>query len=236
MKYKVGDKVRVRADLNLDNKYGGWSMNSEMIEFNGKVVTIKHCEGSTYAIEECGWAWTYEMFVGLAKDVKAPTPTLNGIKKIIVNDPAVVVIFDDDEKIISKAWDGVRRQYDGEGKIVKEVKVSEPDEFSAQKGLLNCLLKRELGSSKAVERFMIDNGLRQKEVEEVEEVEESSLDTLFKVGDIVEILIDEYRNIPKGTICEIIIIDDDSTVKVKRLDTNHQLWFATFEVKLIEEV
>lgn len=73
MKYKVGDKVRVRRDLIMGKRY---YMNyssvcdnctSEMINLRGKVVTIEGVwgNGSKYAIRECGYGWTDEMFEGL---------------------------------------------------------------------------------------------------------------------------------------------------------------------------
>lgn len=63
---KVGDKVKVREDLgNIENRQVG--INEEMIEFQGKVVTIfsiADWNGVVYEIEEDeqDWYWTEEMF------------------------------------------------------------------------------------------------------------------------------------------------------------------------------
>lgn len=64
MKYKIGDKVRVREDLTAEKQYGKDSFVSQMIPFKGQIVTIKTVNESKYTIEEdCGdWYWTDEMF------------------------------------------------------------------------------------------------------------------------------------------------------------------------------
>lgn len=69
MKYKVGDKVRVRKDLVGYSSYGGCSFLREMESFIGKVVTIRKVIDEEYTIlEDDGeYAWTEEMFEGLAE-------------------------------------------------------------------------------------------------------------------------------------------------------------------------
>jgi hypothetical protein len=64
MKYKVGDKVKVRDDLVVDYKYGSDAFVDGMSALKGKVVTIKTCFTSRdkYAIEGSDYAWTDEMF------------------------------------------------------------------------------------------------------------------------------------------------------------------------------
>lgn len=68
MKYKVGDRVRVRSDLKEIDDYRvyGIGTNSEMVRMAGKVVTISHVGSSSYRIEEYGYLWTDEMFEGYA--------------------------------------------------------------------------------------------------------------------------------------------------------------------------
>ena len=44
MKYKVGDKVRVREDLVVDQWYGDDIFVSGMDSYKGQVVTIKKSE------------------------------------------------------------------------------------------------------------------------------------------------------------------------------------------------
>ena len=50
MKYKVGDKVRVRRGLNTVDIYGGVFANSEMVE--KEIVTIASVNSCYYKIEE----------------------------------------------------------------------------------------------------------------------------------------------------------------------------------------
>lgn len=64
MKYKVGDKVRVRKDLIVDKEYGNDCFVIGMKGMLGKTVTIDSVnEGAEiYRIKECGFHWTEEMF------------------------------------------------------------------------------------------------------------------------------------------------------------------------------
>ena len=75
MKYKIGDKVRVRDDLRLEEVYkmdNGTDYDSvvfEMLKFKGKEATIStYTDSNKYLISEDGdcWNWTDEMFSGLA--------------------------------------------------------------------------------------------------------------------------------------------------------------------------
>ena len=70
MKYKFGDKVRVRRDLKNDVSYGSWCTVEEMMDYKGNAVTISEVHPNFYRIEEYegGWDWTDEMFEGLVED------------------------------------------------------------------------------------------------------------------------------------------------------------------------
>ena len=59
MKYKVGDKVRVRKDLVPGNEYGGVCYVEYMDKFKGKECVITDMDGIAYQIGEF-W-WTDEM-------------------------------------------------------------------------------------------------------------------------------------------------------------------------------
>ena len=52
MRYKVGDKVRVRKDLVVGKSYGGYVFTRSMEEFKGEIVTIESVDGNHYYIEE----------------------------------------------------------------------------------------------------------------------------------------------------------------------------------------
>ena len=59
MKYKIGDKVRVRKDLVVDNYYGGVRYVEYMDGFKGKECVITDMDGIAYQIGDF-W-WTDEM-------------------------------------------------------------------------------------------------------------------------------------------------------------------------------
>lgn len=72
MKYKVGDKVKVREDLSTDKMYDGCYVTPSMILFLGKTVTIRKVRWSInrYEIKEDlgAWNWTDEMFESLESE------------------------------------------------------------------------------------------------------------------------------------------------------------------------
>lgn len=66
MKYKVGDKVRIRKDLKVGERYDGTSLTGKMLLWKGKKVTIlKVCSDyNGYEIEgdDGCFLWTDSMF------------------------------------------------------------------------------------------------------------------------------------------------------------------------------
>lgn len=72
MKYKVGDKVKVREDLPTDKMYDGCYVTPSMILFLGKTVTIRKVRWSInrYEIKEDlgAWNWTDSMFEPLESE------------------------------------------------------------------------------------------------------------------------------------------------------------------------
>lgn len=64
MKYKVGDKVRIRKDLVMGGNYGDSVAVDDMVDMGGNVVTIERVGNLGYYIEEDpdGYCWTDEMF------------------------------------------------------------------------------------------------------------------------------------------------------------------------------
>lgn len=72
MKYKVGDKVRVRKDLILGKMYGSNPFSNtftlNMITLLGKVVTIQSCLNDIYSIEGHISLLVDDMIEGLAEE------------------------------------------------------------------------------------------------------------------------------------------------------------------------
>lgn len=64
MKFKVGDRVRVRKDLEVGREYGGYTFTEEMGNVRGRIVTIKSvdCIDNDYTIEETDYWYKNEMF------------------------------------------------------------------------------------------------------------------------------------------------------------------------------
>jgi sulfur relay (sulfurtransferase) DsrC/TusE family protein len=67
MKYKEGDRVKIRADLEVDKQYGSRAFTQYMAKWRGQVVTILACVGNCYWLKDGEyWNWTDEMIEGLA--------------------------------------------------------------------------------------------------------------------------------------------------------------------------
>ena len=62
MKYKVGDKVRVRKDLKPGNFYGKDYYISNMDKFKGEKCVITEIWDQSYQINNFGYWWSEEMF------------------------------------------------------------------------------------------------------------------------------------------------------------------------------
>lgn len=62
MKYKAGDKVRVRKDLVVGKRYGCYPAASKMVEKSGKIATIRTVHSDFYEIYKDAYRWTDEMF------------------------------------------------------------------------------------------------------------------------------------------------------------------------------
>ena len=71
MKYKVGDKVRIRKDIKLGEDYGGVIVTMSMLRYRGEVSTIQDtdCDGCYY-FEENIYGWAEDMIEGLAEEAQ----------------------------------------------------------------------------------------------------------------------------------------------------------------------
>jgi hypothetical protein len=104
MKFKVGDKVRVRKDLSIDEDYGIVYCDVEMAKMAGTVVTInKITNTGLYQIKEDSekYFWTEKMFEGLANEapsiVKRITNKHHILNGLLNSDGSV-----DGEKLMEK--------------------------------------------------------------------------------------------------------------------------------------
>lgn len=68
MKYKIGDRVQVRSDLNVDEKYGEYYANESMLKCKGEILTIEDVYADSYDVFEIGYSWTDEMFESLVEN------------------------------------------------------------------------------------------------------------------------------------------------------------------------
>lgn len=68
MRYKVGDKVRVRKDLNENMTFNEFAVTTTMADKAGDIVTISAVSRWYYHIAEYECCWTDEMFEGLVEE------------------------------------------------------------------------------------------------------------------------------------------------------------------------
>ena len=101
MKYKVGDKVRIRKDLKIGSVYGTCCVTLEMHNLGGAIVRIVEANeySGEYRIDSFGCYWTDEMF----EEVR--------------NMNKHVVIYVDGNKVVARCGDkeGVARCDDKKG-------------------------------------------------------------------------------------------------------------------------
>ncbi len=93
MKYKVGDKVKVREDLKPNEYYDGVRFDGDMQKMKGKTVTIeKILSDKYYWIEEYGFIWSDEML----EDVKEENTiseemTIGQVIDNLMNNPDIII-------------------------------------------------------------------------------------------------------------------------------------------------
>lgn len=110
MKYKVGDRIRVRRDLVLGRAYGLYFVNDTMYKRRGDIAEIANVFGTAYHITGLGggYGWTDEMLEPIRNE------------KIVITSDGVTTIA---------------RKYEGKN-LIKEAKAvcSKDDEFNFDVG------------------------------------------------------------------------------------------------------
>lgn len=110
-RFKVGDKVRVRDDLEVDEIYGDDRFVKEMLWLTGKIVTITSVCGSKYSIKEDGncYNWTDEMF----DDTDTETQFKVGDKVFVIDNEEDDNCFVNQVVTITGVYDDGCRVFDG---------------------------------------------------------------------------------------------------------------------------
>lgn len=70
MKFKVGDKVRVRHGLKHGDSYDDIYCNEIMSKMGGEILTIKNVRSYYYDIKENGWYWNDDMLEPVSENTK----------------------------------------------------------------------------------------------------------------------------------------------------------------------
>lgn len=114
MKYKVGDKVKVREDLIVNDVYGCCYFILSMDKCKGSILTIKSVFSNYYTVEENKWSWTDDMLEELSSEINTNTNIEEKYMKDfkiknykVYEDTALIVEFEDgtEEKAVANAED-----------------------------------------------------------------------------------------------------------------------------------
>lgn len=71
MRYKIGDVVKIKDNLELNATYGSLIIYKDMLNFCGNIVTIKAItRDCSYAVNENGYLWSEEMIEDIKEDNK----------------------------------------------------------------------------------------------------------------------------------------------------------------------
>lgn len=135
MKYKVGDKVKIREDLH--EGYYKLFCSNDMVSYKGKIVTIEKVFDDYYYIKEDSmWCWTDGMFEGLVSKVEnnknTKDKTIKTMKDFKIKDYKVY----EDTALIVEFEDGT----------TEKAVANEDDFFDLERGMEITVLKHILGA------------------------------------------------------------------------------------------
>ena len=172
MKFKVGDRVRVRKDLEYGNFYGGVRVNDEMVNNKGKVLTIIGIDNRTYLVEGSTWFWTDEMFENKVdytyEDLKK-SPI--GTKVMFENGKILIKLSDKryDNEVYWREESDLEKMKDIVGNFGKIIKIEEPTYTTvygakveildeAEKRYLRDVIRPFRDRVRSIEKFIFSTG------------------------------------------------------------------------------
>ena len=90
MKYKVGDKVKVREDLKIGKSYNEKIFVDDMEKYKGQIVTMKVVGDDNYRIEEDNqdWYWTDEMLEDIEEEMN-----LEDFLNALWKNPEIITVY-----------------------------------------------------------------------------------------------------------------------------------------------
>ena len=125
-KFKVGDYVKILDGSYSPHRFVAWMSSMDKLIGNVDVVDHVYADCGIYTLRDCG---KY-----MAEDWLAPVTTAKfvpKIKKVIVNEPATIIIWDDDVKTV--------------------VKCGANDTFDVEKGIAMAYIKRIMFDNKTTQ-------------------------------------------------------------------------------------
>lgn len=129
MKFKVGDKVRVREDLVIGNCYGKERFVDGMKEYKGQIFTIKKNYGGVYIFEKNLFNWTDEML----EKVKKKKETQEKTFREVIADIKEGEIWESRSKYIRRFTDAIQIYHKENGRSTPSMLMCNDDKFKLQR-------------------------------------------------------------------------------------------------------
>lgn len=131
MKYKVGDRVKIRDDLQVGDVYNGIHFTSNMLRYRGKVLAVGYVGCNWYIMEGTAYLFSEGMIEGLADDNKKGNEEEKKMKDFKIIDYKVY----DNKVIIVEFDDGTK----------EKAICCDTDSFDFERGVEVCVLKHVFG-------------------------------------------------------------------------------------------